>query len=333
MGVGISFLSGIVAAFTPCVIVLFPLVLYRFFSEDKKEIKPYLLFTGGFLIAYLLFGYFISGLLSSFIQNGFKVGLGLLFIILGILSVMGKLNPLHFPLVKNSFLLGVMFALALSFNPCSLPYLGVIIGLGNHVSIIANILFYALGLLVPSILFAFIGQSIFKYARGTALNTVNKIMSIVLIIAGVYLLTTIRGFAQYDIIIVTLFTILITMVILRAFFVINSKKDILKPKNSIMLLAMILIIIAIVYNCQSFIIHSTPQKSDLPLGIKLQQIFYEQESCGETNVLHCAICMRCISLFGGATLLFLTGTFLNAFFDKQTQKQFQSSKQKRKKRT
>lgn len=320
MGVGISLVSGIVAAFTPCVIVLFPLVLYRFFSEDKKEIKPYLTFIAGFLIAYILFGYLISQLLTSFIQNGFKVGIGLMFIVLGILAVMGKLNPLHFPLVKNSFVLGILFALALSFNPCSLPYLGAIISLGSQGTVVINMLFYAFGLLMPSILFAFIGQKMLTLTKGSLFNTVNKIMSIILIIAGFYLLTTIRGFAFYDLYIVLSFMVLIIIVLLKSFFIINSKKDLLKPKNLLLFAALLLIIAAIVFNCHSVIVKENEENVPLPFNIKLHQMFYEQESCGEHNILECNICMRCLSLFLGATVLFFVAITINRVFPLQKKK-------------
>lgn len=36
---------------------------------------------------------------------------------------MNRLDPLHLPVFGNSFLMGISFALLLSFNPCTVPFL------------------------------------------------------------------------------------------------------------------------------------------------------------------------------------------------------------------
>lgn len=318
MNPSISFVSGIVAAFTPCVIVLFPLVLYRFFSEDRKRVRPYLAFVMGFLISYVIFGYFISGLFSSFIQNGVKVGLGLLLVILGILSLMGKLNPLNIPVVKNPLLLGGLFALALSFNPCSLPYLAAIITLNTQGAVMLNLVAFGFGLLAPSIIFAFIGQSLLAYAKkGYAVfGTVSKLMSIVLIASGAYLALSIRGFAFYDVYIVALFLLVISVVLLRAFFIVNSKEDLLRLPNILLLLSFLLIVVTAILHCNTTIADESasglPGAMDgLSLTDSLGMMVHEQESCSASGVSGCEICMRCITTFSIAASLFLVAIAIN----------------------
>ena len=70
MNIILSLASGIIAAFTPCVIVLFPIVLYRFFNKEKHFLD-YGKFILGFIIAFVLFGYLLFYISDSGTDYGF----------------------------------------------------------------------------------------------------------------------------------------------------------------------------------------------------------------------------------------------------------------------
>lgn len=305
MSLTISFLSGIIAAFTPCVIVLMPILLYRFFHEDKKEWRDFSLFIVGFIISYIIFGYFLSSLFTSVIQNGVKVGLGLFFIILGILAVLEKLNPLNFPIIKNSLLLGGIFALIISFNPCTIPYLGFILSISNSGLLFLNMAVYGLGLIFPAILFAFFGNKILHLTKksGKIFYTVNKLMHYILILSGVYLIFTIKRLEIYDIFVISFFLFLSFFILLRAFFIINEKKDFLKIKNLLLIISLMMIIFVSITHC-SYQVESQNKVNEI-LGIKIAQ----STSCSQ-DVTNCSVCLRCIYTFGAATLIGLVGIFL-----------------------
>ena len=122
LDIPLCYLSGLLAAGSPCVVVLIPLILYRF----KDHLDRHLLwFVLGFLLSYVVLGYTASQILSSSLQNGVRLGLGGSFALLGSLSVNGKINPIDMPFRDNSFLLGVGFAMLISVNPWSVEDLAL----------------------------------------------------------------------------------------------------------------------------------------------------------------------------------------------------------------
>lgn len=199
--VALSYSSGLLAAVSPCVVVLIPLVLFRFMSDTKRKSahaheppkrtphRDVLLFAVGFQFSYLLFGYFLSQLLTSSIQNGFKIGLGSLFVMLSALSITNRLDPMHMPLFDNTFLMGVSFALLLSFNPCTVPFLAVIISLNTRDALLA-LLCFGQGLLTPSLVFIYLGRGCINMVKkkGQIMHWLNKLMSAMLGMMGVYLI-------------------------------------------------------------------------------------------------------------------------------------------------
>ncbi|MFP4189811.1 MAG: cytochrome c biogenesis CcdA family protein [Candidatus Woesearchaeota archaeon] len=314
MNPSVSFFSGLVAAFTPCVIVLFPIVLYRFFGEDKKDYGKYLLFTSGFMIAFMIFAMALGSAMTSVIQNGFRIGLGFLLVTLGILSIFGRLNPLNFPLMKNTFLLGMVFAVAVALNPCSLPYLAAIISLDSTGQIMFNILSFGIGMLIPSLLFAFLGQSLLDITgkAGKIFSALNKSMSLVLVVAGIYMIYVVSMFNYLDIFVVLVFMLLIFVILLRSFLIIKSKDDLKKPSNIILILAGAVLLIAVLSHCDDRIdsfsdnmaigATSTPSTDSVADGA---------HSCSaDTTFMDCSICQRCVALFGSALLLFMSGNYI-----------------------
>ena len=223
MNLLLSLSSGIIASFTPCVIVLFPIVLYRFFNKEKNFLE-YGKFVLGFLFSFIVFGYLLFGLFSSPVANGIKLGLGFLFSILGVLALLDRINPLNFPLIKNSFLLGSSFALILSFSPCAFPYLSIIIATSK--SIFMDIIMFGIGLISPSILFAFFSQKILNFTKksGKIFHNINKLMSIILIATGIYLAITITMFNYHDLIISVIFLGIMFVILIKSFFMMYTLK-------------------------------------------------------------------------------------------------------------
>lgn len=313
----LSLLTGIVSAFTPCVAILIPLLLYRFFNEEKKQYLQFSFFTIGFLISYLVVALVLGSLLTSFIQNGIKLGLGLLFVVLGILSLMNKINPLNFPLVKNPFFLGIIFALIMGVNPCTIPYLAVILALAKT-DMIINTFFFGLGLILPALLFAFFGNKMFSFTKksGKAFHAINKFMSALLVLAGIYLAFTIKSFGNWDLVITIIILVLAFIIILRSFFLIRGKKDLLKPSNIILLIALILILVTAIFHCKA---HIMPNNNLHNLSSLNDVNNLEELSCS-MNVLSCEICTRCIYLFSTALGLGFLGVILTYYWDNRKNK-------------
>ncbi len=302
MSILVSFLSGIIAAFTPCVIVLMPILLYRYFHEDTKDWKHFGFFISGFLIAYIIFGYFLSALFTSFIQNGLKLGLGLLFIILGVLAIMGRLNPINFPIIKNSAILGMVFALIISLNPCTIPYLSVIITINNKYLFFSNLVFFGLGLIVPSVLFAFFGKKILDIGKrsGKLFHKINTVMHYILIASGFYLIYTIKRIVVYDIYVISLFLIVIFAILIKSFFIISRyKKNNFSLQNLLLFLALALMLFGAFSNCKSYIDENS--KYDI-----LYNQNHETYSCTD-DILTCEVCLRCIYIFSSAALIGFIG--------------------------
>lgn len=302
----LSLISGIIAAFTPCVIILIPIVLYRFSNKEKLNIKEFILFVLGFLISYVFLGYIIDGLFTSSIQNGIKLGFGLLFAVLGLLSLANRINPLNFPLLKNPILFGVSFSFIISLNPCTIPYLSLIISLNQKSQVVLNIASFGLGLLVPSISFAVIGKSVLKFANSNAslFHKVNQLMSVILFFSGIYLALTIKAFQEYDIYISLLFLLIVFVIILKCYFIINTKKDLFKIKNILLLLSLMLILFGAMSHCKSYVDHNHNFLESFP--------DYKQEelSCSYVN-LECTVCTRCISIFTLALFLGILSIFFS----------------------
>jgi len=245
-----SFLAGIVAAFTPCAAVLIPIVSYRFL-RGKMYWKGLLLFLLGFISLYLISAKFLSGIFESNVRNGFQVGLGMLFVVLGFLEIRKRFNPLNFPLIRNNFAFGGVFALLLSFNPCTLSYLGVLISLSSAVNMFGNLLFFSLGLLLPSFAFAIFGKKLLSFQKRTrkVMAFVDKSMALLLMLSGFYLMLTIKNFGRYDVYVVGVMLGLVFLVLGRAYFVVHRKSDLLKWETLFLIFTFILIVFSTIYHC------------------------------------------------------------------------------------
>ncbi len=307
-----AFLSGVLAAFTPCIIVLIPALIYRF---TQKEKHPWLA-AGQFVIAFLVFyaviALFVTELLSSTIKHGFQLGIGILFIALGGLALAKRINPLSFPLIKNPLLFGLIFAIIASVNPCTLAYFGIVVSTAaNNGMLLISTLLFAIGLLLPAAAFTIFGKTLFDKARKTSkiMHHLNNLMNVLLIVMGLYIIYTIKNLNKYDIIAASVLLIITFIVILRAFQFFYTWDKILTLPNILLLLVLILIVGAGIFHCNNHIIDNT----NIPPGVEDTSIYYEgnpfleaQEpvhaSCS-ANIGGCVVCKRCIALFGIAAIL------------------------------
>jgi len=111
---GASYTSGVLAAGSPCVVVLVPLTLYRFRHGHGW---PFVAFLAGFMVSYAILGLFATQLLASPVQQGIKAGLGSAFMLLGTAGALGTVDPIKLPLHENTVVLGAVFAALVSVNP------------------------------------------------------------------------------------------------------------------------------------------------------------------------------------------------------------------------
>lgn len=298
----LSYFSGLITAFTPCVIVLMPIMLYRFFSKEKKQWRSFLFFVIGFLVFYLILSYVLASIFTSQVQNGFKLGLGILFAMLGILSFMERLNPLDLPAVTNPFILGAVFAIIAASNPCALPYFSIIVANSVSGMLIIHILIFGLGIITPAILFGIIGQKIMDITKksGKFFHSIHKLMSVILIASGVYLALSIKTFMMDDIFVVGGMLALTFFILIRSFFIINDKKDLLDIKNILLLASLVLIIFVAIYHCNNTLVAETIAGN----------IIHTDGVCSADDLLSCPVCTRCIEIFGVAALIGFIGLFL-----------------------
>ena len=303
MNLALSYMTGVIAAFTPCVIVLIPLVLYRFYRREEKHVWLFVQFCIGFLLTFALVGLIIGSMFTSAVQNGFRLGFGILFVVLGTLALTGKLNPLNIPLVRNTFILGALFALMLGANPCTLPYLGVVMTIPDTSMLLTHMIFFGAGLLTPAILFAILGQAVLDFAskRQQVLHRLTKLMSIVLIAAGGYLVFSITSFGRADILIDAVLLIIVFAILIRAFFLVNTPRDMLKPHNLLLFLSLLLILGAALYHCDYF--------------VRQQAMDGEDKLC-TSNMKDCSVCIRCAALFSIAAVIGLGGIYLASLANK-----------------
>jgi hypothetical protein len=149
-----------------------------------------LLFLCGFQFSYLLFGWLLASILTSSIQNGFKLSLGILFLVASILAMDGKVDPLRLPLVESAWMTGVSFALLLSFNPCVVPFMAALLSLADTRSTLLSLMCFAQGLITPALLVVAAGSRLLSWLEQSAFR-IEKIKPLthgLLALSGLYLL-------------------------------------------------------------------------------------------------------------------------------------------------
>ncbi|NPA38772.1 MAG: hypothetical protein GXN99_03200 [Candidatus Nanohaloarchaeota archaeon] len=287
-----SFLFGVLASFTPCMVALYPLLFYRL-SREKNVLKTIMLVSLGFLVVFSIFALFLSQINFEKIRFGF----GLVLVALGIAGLLKIIPHLSTKLnTINPFLFGMTMAVVFSTNPCSLPFLTTIISgsVAINANILINILVFSLGLLTPIILFSFLGNMaishiLMKYTN--KLEALEKFLNLLIAVTGAYLVFSIHELSTYSLWISSALIFIVIAGISYFLF-----PDLKKEKFVIfLLLSLILILGAFIYHCQGFV-----------------------EPSGEANAVcsynpSCDYCMKCSYLFLSATIAGITAIYLRYY--------------------
>ncbi len=319
-----SLISGMIASFTPCVLVLFPIVMYRFMKDEKLVKKDYFLFILGFLSSFLLAGFVLFNFLNSSFQNVVKFVLGFFLITLGALELFNKINTLNIKPIMNTYLYGFLFAFAVSISPCALPFLGSMIGLGINFNMLINFLLFGLGLLTPSFLFLFVSKNILSKIMKSKkyLYYFSKFMSIILILTGAYISLTITNLKVLEIYISGFILFLLIFFIFFTFLKTKKLKEFLFIPRLILFLSLISFLAVYIFSCSSDLnkknnFNSLFKNNFNNKGYDISMV--EQTQCGY-NTLKCEICMKCFKLFSITLFLTFAGNFLLLIFDKKKNK-------------
>jgi cytochrome c biogenesis protein CcdA len=197
------FLFGVASAFTPCTIAIFPLLLYRFGfgknrSEQKKNFLGLLIVAVTFVLTFAITGLVLQYLILSEIANVFRLILGALLVMAGVLQLTGRLNLITFQRFSHPVLIGVTLPWMLSFSPCVLAFTAnLVVSSAGSASIDGNsalqFSLFALGILFPPFALALAGNAATGLTRkfSHALGWIEKIAPLALIIAGVFLINQI----------------------------------------------------------------------------------------------------------------------------------------------
>jgi cytochrome c biogenesis protein CcdA len=309
-------LSGILASLTPCVLVLFPIVMYRFVKEDKIDKKKYLFFVLGFLSSFLLSGIVLFNLFNSGFKNGFQFALGLFLITLGVLEFMGKVDSLNFKAVKNTFLYGFIFSFAVSLSPCSLPFLGAMLGMGLSLNLALEFLLFGLGLLFPSFIFVFVSKTLLSSIKKTKkfMYYLSKFMSFVLIFTGIYVSLRINNLSSLEIYFSSFILILMVFFVFLSFVRSNNFSKLFTIPRFLLFLSLIFLVVSFTYNCFTHQVDSYKFNEVIGLETQDRGDGLSEYSCGFA-VEDCSECLRCFYLFGFALFLAFLGNFLLLYYE------------------
>jgi len=290
-------LAGILASFTPCVIVLFPITLYRFISVEKVNFKSYGLYVAGFLFTFVLVGLFFQKIFESDIKNGIKLGIAIALIVLGILQLLHKINPLYLPVVKNTFVFGMIFAIAIGINPCTFPFVGSIFALSPG-EILINLALFGIGILVAPTLFLLFGRKFLAYSKNLSfyLGKIEKFLAVLLILAGLYMGWNVLGLTTTDVIISSVFILFIILLILKIFLIEHSIKELLTIPRLLLITSLFIIWFVITYHCYGSV-----------------EVGMQKAVCS----ISCYICQQCLILFCISVIIGIVGVLILDKFEKK----------------
>ncbi len=288
-----AFISGIVASFTPCMVALYPLLLFRF-SQERNLIRSLLLLILGFSSIFLLASIFLAKIDFEKIRFAF----GILLVILGLAAILKILPNISLHIKStNSFLFGVIMAIVFSTNPCSLPFIMALIsgGLALNLNMISLLLSFTLGLLSPIILFSILGNAaithiIMKYS--SKVEYIEKFLNVLLILTGLYLIFSIK-FININALYMSSALIVFVIGGIAYFIFPDLRKE---PFVIFVLISLILLLIGFIYHCKTY--------------IQNQGLSISQEVCSYEHIGTCKVCTRCSYLFLGATLFAIISLYL-----------------------
>lgn len=204
-GILAAFLAGLISFLSPCVLPLVPSYLAVLGGgTGKKPIVGALLFVLGFSIVFIMAGAGASALGGLMRQNKDVLGQigGALILLFGIIFLVKDRIPFlnqeyraDLGTASKFGLVALGAAFGAGWTPCIGPILGVILsiaGASGSLSTGVGLLFvYSLGLAVPFLLAALAWDKIGSRFRqmGRWVGTVEKISGVLLIVAGLLLVT------------------------------------------------------------------------------------------------------------------------------------------------
>lgn len=186
-----SFLAGVAAIFSPCILPLLPIVVGWFLT--KKRVKEAFSFTLGVFLVFVVVAVLV-GLFTVAINRYltyFRVVAGIIIIFLGALLLAGE--SFSFPLQVDgevgSFTLGILVCLA--WSPCYGPYLATIIAFiaarGGFIFAFTNILLFAVAFTLTIFIISLVTVRAEIEKMPALSGKVRVISGLLIVCAGTYL--------------------------------------------------------------------------------------------------------------------------------------------------
>ncbi len=202
----LTFLEGLIAFLSPCVLPLLPVYISYFAGSTAgrrgKTLFRALLFVLGFSLVFSLMGLFAGTLGGFFAQHRMLVNLvcGIFIIIFGLsyleilpLSLPNIALNMHMDRTPSAFLLGMVFAVCMS--PCTGAFLGSALMMasaaGSSLQGLLLLVFYALGMGVPYLISALLIDSLMGFFNSIKRHyaLVRRVSGLLLILIGILMIT------------------------------------------------------------------------------------------------------------------------------------------------
>lgn len=203
-----ALIAGVIAAFTPCILALIPLFLYRFgvWGNDGKKRKRSIvgeigLLMLGYFISFTLSGIVFQQLSNSTFVNATRLTLGTLLFMIGVLQLFGFLSVQVINKFSNPLAIGLVLPFVISFSPCVLPYFSTLLAGSISADSVFNFWLFGLGVLIPAIIISIFGKfalNLFRRTNGW-LHKIERISGLLIVFSGLYLASQLVQITQVDV--------------------------------------------------------------------------------------------------------------------------------------
>lgn len=265
-----AYAAGIIAAFTPCILAIIPVFLYRFGiweskpsaankqNSMKKTLRELGLFIVGFFTSFIVTGLLLNQLSNSAYVNATRLTLSFILILVAILQLFHRINIYFHNRFTNPLVLGLATPFIVSLSPCVLPYFSLVLANQDIATILPKFVLFGLGILTPPIITALLGKfalNLFRKSSGLFAK-IEKWAPILILISGIYLGTQLIEVTQQDVIISGVITLVIILFSIYKTFEIHEQRTYQNMRNYI-------IVIAIWSAVVLFLLAIAPQASSL----------------------------------------------------------------------
>lgn len=248
-----AFVAGVIAAFTPCILAIIPVFLYRFGiwggNNDKDvsqsrdislTIRELGLFILGFFVSFIITGLLLNQLTNSAYVNATRLTLSFILILVAILQLFHRINIYFFNRFTNPLLLGLITPFVVSLSPCVLPYFSLILANVSVATILPKFVLFGLGILTPPILIALVGKfALNLFKKSSQLFTrIENWSPLLILISGLYLGTQLIEVTQQDIFISGAITLAIILFAIYKIFAVPEQRTIQNIRNSAIVIAL-----------------------------------------------------------------------------------------------